>query len=203
MGDGADRARQSALAQSRQHAAIAGAEAVNADNVAMAIEDGPERGLGDGGVVMTFDRRQRVQMRILGAQDLLEAKAALGVVAQQHRAGDDGDASIDAAQEAPHQRPGGAARGAVVDADILHAPRARRVGNQRHDANAARYEAADGEPHRRMVGRHQRDAGQRLVAQAIERFDQRVAVERRHFDDRKEHALAAQRVGELAHLERQ
>ena len=56
--------------------------------------------------------------------------------------------------------------------------------------------------HRRVVGRHHRDAGQRLIPQAIERLDQRLAVERRDFDDGKEDAFAAQRVGELAHLER-
>ena len=116
VGDDADLARQPALAQGREHAAIAGAEAVNADDVAIAVELGAERGLGDGGVVEALDRRQGDELRIFGAQHLLEAEAAFGVVAQQHRAGDDGDAPADAAQEPPHQRP------AVRPAALLSMP---------------------------------------------------------------------------------
>jgi len=144
----------SARPEGRVDAAVAGADAVDRRQLALALQELGDQRLRLGRIVMAFGRREQLQARKLAGHDLLEAEQTLGMVAQGVAAEHDADPRIARADEAAEQARRGPSRGDVVDADVMGPARGRHVGYQRDDDRARSDQIVDRRPHLRVVERH-------------------------------------------------
>ena len=103
------------------------------------------------------------------------------------------------AEEAAHQRAGGAAGGGVVDADIVQPAGGGRVRHQRHHGDAGAGEIVDGVADAGVV---ERDGGDAVEAGTLglQRGGEHVGVEDVDMDGVDEGALAGEPLGGLADL---
>ena len=108
--------------QRRVDAAVAGTDAVEPGQLALALQQPGDQRPGLGRIVVALDRREQLQERMLGGDHLLEAEQALGVIAQAPAAKDDADAPRPRPNEAAEQGGRGAPGRDVVDADEAAAP---------------------------------------------------------------------------------
>src|SRR5271167_2023197 len=109
-------------------------------------------------MIVSLNGTQNAELRIFQTHHLIEAEYPLRVVAQRLRPGDDADLAGAAPNEPSHERAGRSPRGDVVDPDVMMAPRAGHVGNERHDVGPAGNEIVDGRANALVVERHHGDA---------------------------------------------
>ncbi len=127
-------------------------------------------------VVAALADREKLERREVARDHLLEADLALDVVAKRHRPRNQADLARPAGEEAAEQARRGAPGRGIVDADVVGAARARRVGDQRHHGHAGRGQFVDRLAHGGMVERHHGDAVD-LALQPVECRGEHVAVE--------------------------
>ena len=127
-------------------------------------------------VVAPLADRQKLKCGKVAGDDLLEADLALDMVAKRDRSGDQADLAGAAGEETAEKRAGGAAGGGIVDADIVGAAGARRVGDEGDDGDAGCGEIVDRFAHRRVVEGDHGDAVD-LAVEPVERGGEHLAVE--------------------------
>jgi aminopeptidase N len=194
MGDEDHVAGPSAGFERGDDAAVAGADVVDTDHVGMLGKQRRGQGHDPLVVVAAFAYRQKSKRRKIAGDDLLEADLALAVIAERDRAADQPDLAGAPGKKAAEERGGCAPGGGIVDADIVGAVGARRVGNERHHGDTGCGQVVDRLADRRVVEGDHGDAID-LALQAVEREGEGLAVEDVDFGDLDVDALVGERVG--------
>jgi hypothetical protein len=155
-------ARQARLVDGAPDAFGAAADVVDAGQVAVLLEQRPRLAVVLLGVVVALARAHHVHARALLLEQVQEAGLALLVRPVAQRAGDHRHLGRAAARQRAHeardQVGGGAAGGAVVQADIGAAGRVRQVRDQRDVGTPRRRQFGHRLAHQRMLQRHEGDA---------------------------------------------
>jgi hypothetical protein len=195
MGDEDDIPRPPGIVEGGDDAAVAGADIVHADDVRVLLQQPFCQRLDARVVVAPLADRQEGEVGKIAADHLLEADLPFDMIADRDRAGDQADLAGPAGADAAEKGRGGAAGGRVVDADIVGAPRARRIGDERHHGRAGARQIVDRLAHRGVLEGDDRRAVD-LAVQAVDRRGEDIAVEDVDIGDADmdpsivEHALA-------------